>query len=115
VAEAGAAGIAISLAQPERRERVIAAAAQLRQGMAALGIMARGFGPIVPWIVGDPAKAVALAQQLRAEGIDVGAIRPPSVPVGTARLRFTVTAAHSEVEVARALEIVARVVRRFEP
>jgi 8-amino-7-oxononanoate synthase len=107
VAAAAAAGIETARTEPERRTRVLAAAEQFRAGLKELGIQPRGFGPIVPWVVGEPARAVRLASALRESGIDVGAIRPPSVPAGTARLRFTVTAAHEPSDVARALRVLA--------
>jgi 8-amino-7-oxononanoate synthase len=59
---------------------------------------------IQPLIVGDNAAALALAAALDAQGLWVPAIRPPTVPVGTARLRITLSAAHSEADV---LELVA--------
>ena len=46
---------------------------------------------ILPLIVGDDARAMALAAQVQATGFDVRAIRPPTVPQGTARLRITIT------------------------
>ena len=115
VAAAARAGIEAAGREPARRHRVLANAAQLRQGLAALGITAAGHGPIIPWIVGDPSKAVRLATALRAGGVDVGAIRPPSVAPGTARLRFTVTADHREADIVRALEVIARVLRAEAP
>ncbi|WP_058913623.1 8-amino-7-oxononanoate synthase [Entomohabitans teleogrylli] len=59
---------------------------------------------IQPLIVGDNARALALARQLRARGFWVTAIRPPAVPAGTARLRITLTAAHSETDIDELLE-----------
>lgn len=56
---------------------------------------------IQPLIVGDNAAALALSDALRAQGLWVPAIRPPTVPAGTARLRITLSAAHSEAEVDR--------------
>jgi 8-amino-7-oxononanoate synthase len=50
-----------------------------------------------------------LSQQLRAQGILVAAIRPPTVPSGTARLRITLTAAHTEQQVDRLLAALAEV------
>jgi 8-amino-7-oxononanoate synthase len=111
VAGAAAEGIRISLAEPRRRERALAAARQLREGLAGLGIQAAGFAHVVPWIVGDPGVAVRASEALREAGIDVRAIRPPSVPVGSARLRFAVTAAHQSREIERAVEAVGRVLR----
>jgi 8-amino-7-oxononanoate synthase len=109
IAAAAQAGIETARREPERRSDVLAAAAQLRAGLATLGIRAAGFGPIVPWIVGDPALALRLAAALRAGGVDVGAIRPPSVPPGTARLRFTVTSAHRTTDIERALGVLKEV------
>ena len=63
---------------------------------------------IQPLIVGDNAAALALSAALEAEGIRVGAIRPPTVPAGTARLRITLSASHSAADVARLLETIAR-------
>jgi 8-amino-7-oxononanoate synthase len=112
VAAAATEGIAISLREPERRARLWAAADRLRSGLRAMGIEPRGFGPIIPWVVGDPGKAVFVAQALRRAGIDVAAIRPPSVPAGTARLRFTVTAGHGASDIARALQAFAEILRQ---
>lgn len=62
------------------------------------------FTPIQPILVGGSRQAVALAGMLRARGIMVGAIRPPTVPANSARLRVTLSAAHSEAQVDRLLE-----------
>jgi 8-amino-7-oxononanoate synthase len=112
VAAAAKAGIETSLQEPERRTRLLAAAHQLRSGLQGIGIQPRGFGPIIPWVVGDPGRAVFVADALRKAGVDVAAIRPPSVPAGTARLRFTVTAGHGPEDVARALQIFAEILRQ---
>jgi 8-amino-7-oxononanoate synthase len=63
-------------------------------------------------VVGEPGAAVRASDALRAEGIDVRAIRPPSVPGGTARLRFAMSAAHQGADIERVVGAVARVVRR---
>ena len=47
--------------------------------------------PIIPIVIGDNKKAIALAKALQNQGLDIRAIRPPTVPEGTARLRLTVT------------------------
>jgi 8-amino-7-oxononanoate synthase len=57
--------------------------------------------PIVPVIVGDAAAALAAARMLEEQGFLVVAIRPPTVPDGTARLRFTFSAAHPDSEIDR--------------
>ena len=56
---------------------------------------------IVPIVVGAPGRAMELSRALEAEGFLVGAIRPPTVPEGTARLRVTFTAAHPDTEIVR--------------
>jgi 8-amino-7-oxononanoate synthase len=112
VAAAATAGLQAAKAEPYRRERALAAARQLREGLRSLDIRPLGYGPIVPWILGEPAAAVQASSELRAEGIDVRAIRPPSVPVGTARLRFAVSAAHQGADIERVVGAVSRILRR---
>ncbi|EMH4161959.1 8-amino-7-oxononanoate synthase [Pluralibacter gergoviae] len=60
---------------------------------------------IQPLIVGDNARALAMAEQARARGCWLTAIRPPTVPAGTARLRVTLTAAHAPQDIDRLLEV----------
>ncbi|MNJ60025.1 8-amino-7-oxononanoate synthase [compost metagenome] len=60
--------------------------------------------PIQPLLVGDSGRAMRLSARLRERGLLVGAIRPPTVPAGTARLRITLTAAHDEAQVDRLLD-----------
>jgi len=67
----------------------------LRAGLKGLGFdTMNSRTPILPILVKDSTQAVAMSKKLFAEGIFVQAIRPPTVPEGTARLRLTVTAAH---------------------
>jgi 8-amino-7-oxononanoate synthase len=87
------------------RARLAARGGQLREGLAELGqpALRSGQGPVLPWLVGEPAAAVALSLRLRAEGVLVQPIRPPTVPAGTARLRITASAALAEADVERAV------------
>ncbi len=57
------------------------------------------FTPIQPIMIGDASRALRLSQLLRERGLLVTAIRPPTVPAGSARLRVTLSAAHSEADV----------------
>jgi 8-amino-7-oxononanoate synthase len=57
--------------------------------------------PIQPVLIGDNARTMAAAQQLREYGFWVGSVRPPTVPLGTARLRVTLSAAHTHDQVAQ--------------
>jgi 8-amino-7-oxononanoate synthase len=57
--------------------------------------------PIQPVLIGDNARTMAAAHQLREQGFWVGSVRPPTVPLGTARLRVTLSAAHTHEQVAQ--------------
>ncbi len=101
VASAALEAIRCSLAEPQRRERVAAAARQLRQGLTSAGLQVLGYGHILPWVLGDARRALWWAEELQSRGVMVRAVRPPTVPVGTARLRLTVTACHESADVER--------------
>ena len=88
--------------EPERRERLRSRSRYLRARLAAAGIgVPPGESQIVPVIVGDNHVATAVARELQDNGFDVRAIRPPSVPDGTARLRISVNAGLSESDLER--------------
>jgi 8-amino-7-oxononanoate synthase len=78
-----------------RRGRALAAA--LAEAGLAVGPSA---GSIVPLLLGTPERAAALAGQLRQHGLFVPAIRPPTVPAGTSRLRISLSAAHTDSDLA---------------
>ena len=63
---------------------------------------------IQPLLCGDAARAVELSHLLRERGLLIGAIRPPTVPAGTSRLRITLSAAHSEQQVDDLLDELGR-------
>ena len=88
-----------------RREHLYALIARFRAGAQAIGLeLLDSPTPIQPVLLGDSARAVAWSTRLRELGLMVGAIRPPTVPAGTARLRITLSAAHTEQQVDRLLE-----------
>ncbi|WP_128603074.1 8-amino-7-oxononanoate synthase [Pantoea wallisii] len=89
----------------ERRERLQANIAQFRAGAATLPwqLLASG-SAIQPLIIGENHAALTLSQQLAQAGCWVSAIRPPTVPPGTARLRITLTAAHQPDDIDYLLE-----------
>ncbi len=85
----------------ETLRRAKAARAALRAAAGARAEVPAGDGPILPVIVGSNERALAVAAALQAGGFDVRAVRPPTVPAGTARLRLTVTWPVAEADWAR--------------
>ncbi|UXY53523.1 8-amino-7-oxononanoate synthase [Pseudomonas tohonis] len=82
-----------------RREHLNRLIRRFREGAAEIGLsLMDSPTPIQPILVGDSARALRLAALLRERGILVGAIRPPTVPAGSARLRVTFSASHSEAQ-----------------
>jgi 8-amino-7-oxononanoate synthase len=93
VAAAIEASLEIVGAEPERRRRLRASARRLRALLAANGVrVPPGDSPIVPVVLGTATRALAVAAALQAQGFDVRAIREPTVPAGSARLRVSVNA-----------------------
>ena len=91
-----------------RREHLNKLIARFRQGAAEIGLtLMDSPSPIQPILVGDSQRALQLAALLRESGLLVGAIRPPTVPVGSARLRVTLSAAHSEAQLEQLLQALA--------
>ena len=89
-----------------RRHALRQRIARFRDGAAQLGLgLTASESAIQPLIVGDNGRALELAEQLRARGCWLTAIRPPTVPAGTARLRITLTAAHEAQDIDRLLEV----------
>ena len=77
---------------------------ELAAGLRGLGLEVRGDGPVVTAVYGDATAAVAAEGRLRAAGIVARAIRPPTVPAGTSRVRFVPTAAHGPEDVRSVLD-----------
>lgn len=112
LAEAGCAALGVAAREGWRREQLAALTARFRAGAAERGIALLATGPpsmsvhapIQPVAIGSAARAVAVSEALRDAGLWVAAIRPPTVPEGTARLRVTLSAAHTETQVDRLLD-----------
>ncbi len=105
---AASAGLQLLRSEPERVSRLWAGARRLRTEFAARGLpTVPGEMPIVPVVIGDPRLAVQAAESALRRGVYAQAIRPPTVPEGTSRLRVVVTAAHSDEQIDAAATILA--------
>jgi glycine C-acetyltransferase/8-amino-7-oxononanoate synthase len=110
----GAAAAALDLleAEPERVERLQANTASLRAGLRAEGLAAeRSETQIVPLEVGDAERTMELCELILERGVFAQGIRPPTVPEGSSRLRFTVMATHTADELQDAARVVGRAAR----
>lgn len=97
-------------------EQLLARAASLRGLLAEAGLDTRpSCSPIIPVLAGSNDRALALAAALEREGILAVAIRPPTVPPGTARLRLSLTRAHTEADLHRLAGVLAALVRQPGP
>jgi len=100
-----AAGAALELleSEPQRVRRLTANAAALREGLRTEGLAAGGgTSQIVPLEVGEAEPTMALCERLLERGVFAQGIRPPTVPPGSSRLRFSVMATHDETELREA-------------
>ncbi len=85
----------------------------MRQGLLDLGFdLKRSEGPIVPIVVGEDSKAVRMQKMLLEKGVFLQAIRPPTVPSGTSRLRLTIVRGLTQSDMDEALEALQQVGRR---
>ena len=98
-----------------RREHLAALIRQFREGAQQIGLaLMDSPTPIQPIMIGDSAQALRLSRLLRERGLLVTAIRPPTVPAGGARLRVTLSAAHSEAQVQLLLNALAECYPQLE-
>nr|WP_225780096.1 8-amino-7-oxononanoate synthase [Pseudomonas sp. Marseille-Q3773] len=98
-----------------RREYLAALVRQFREGARQIGLQLMDSPtPIQPIVIGDSAQALRLSRMLRERGLLVTAIRPPTVPAGSARLRVTLSAAHSEAQVQLLLNALAECYPQLE-
>jgi 8-amino-7-oxononanoate synthase len=100
VARLAAAAVDIMRDEPWRQERVRSLAMEVRRRFKAGGVAVfPGDSPIVPVILGDERQASEAAGRLLSAGIFVTAIRPPTVALGSSRLRFTLSCGHTDEEI----------------
>jgi len=109
IAAAARAALKIVQAEPQRRTALHANIKRLRDGASQLGIaLGHSTTAIQPLIVGDEGRALALSRALYERGLWVAAIRPPTVPRGTSRLRITLSAAHTPAQIDLLLDALAQ-------
>jgi 8-amino-7-oxononanoate synthase len=116
VAAAALAALEILREEPRRVERLARNAATLRAALAGEGFdVPDGETPIVPLVVGDADTAMALSERVLRAGVFAQAIRPPTVPSGTSRLRLAAMATHNASELRRAAAQIAVAFERVGP
>jgi 7-keto-8-aminopelargonate synthetase-like enzyme len=115
IAFAARVGIMLARTADDRRERLLAKTARVRAGLRELGFPAhsnpispeRVEGPIVPIVVGEEQSAIDLMERCMARGVYAPAVRPPTVPVGSSRLRVSMRADHTDEQVDLLLDALA--------
>lgn len=113
VAAATRASLRVMQRETWRRQHLQTLVQRFRQGATAYGLQLQdSVSPVQPVILGDEVVALGVAAALERRGFLVVAIRPPTVPAGSARLRITLSAAHSEQQVDALLTNLADVMQR---
>jgi 8-amino-7-oxononanoate synthase len=113
----GAIGAALSLVaqEPERREYLLSESATFRRELTQAGFDILGSETqIIPALMGENAPTLAFAARLRERGLMAVALRPPTVPPGRSRVRFSLSAAHSREDLAAAREAIFEVGREMK-
>jgi 8-amino-7-oxononanoate synthase len=111
---AALAALEVLAGEPARRERLGALSSRMKAGLERLGFdVSRVIAPIFPVVLGTEERALAASGALRARGFFVRAIRPPTVPRGTSRLRVALTAGHSDAQVDAFLGALEEVLREL--
>lgn len=102
----------IIIQEPERRERLWKNRDRLVSGLSSLGLpISRSDSPIIPVRIGSADETVSVTDTLLRHGIYAPAIRPPTVPEGTSRIRLTVSSEHTSEQIERLLGAMAVVIR----
>jgi len=100
VAEASREGLRIVRGATDRREKLASLIKRFRDGAEQLNLsLAESITPIQPLIVGSAKRAVEMSEALANKGLLISAVRPPTVPEGSARLRISFSASHSDADV----------------
>jgi len=113
IAHTTLASIELIKTEAWRRERLQTLIKQFRSGTEQLGLnLMPSITPIQPLLIGSAGEALHISEQLQQKGILISAIRPPTVPDNTSRLRITFSANHSEQHVEQLLSALESVIKR---
>jgi 8-amino-7-oxononanoate synthase len=113
IAASTRAGLRLLQTESWRREHLVELINYFKHGAALLELpLMESNTAIQPLLIGDANAALALSAGLEAKGIWVSAIRPPTVPAGSARLRITLSAVHSKQQVEQLLQALAELMPR---
>ena len=108
------AALAIVAQEPERRRYLREESEKFRRGLSQAGLDTLGSETqIIPVLVGENGRTLEFAARLRQQGLMAVALRPPTVPPGKARVRFSLSAAHSREDLARALKTIVATAREM--
>ena len=108
------AALEIVAREPQRRAYLLEESEKFRRGLRSVGLDTLGSETqIVPVLVGDNARTLEFAALLRQQGLMAVALRPPTVPPGRARVRFSLSAAHAREDLRRALETIISAARQM--
>ena len=110
IAETTRAALLIIESEPERRTRLQNSIQYLRTGIKALGLdLMESDSPIQPVLMGAEEKALSASEQLKSDHIWITAIRPPTVPKGSSRLRITLSSEHTTEHLDRLLSSLSQI------
>ncbi|MGZ8227163.1 MAG: 8-amino-7-oxononanoate synthase [Methylococcaceae bacterium] len=116
IAEATRASLHIIMTESWRRDKLNALVTRFRSGAEQLGLrLTPSSSPIQPILVGESDRAVAISQTLLNDGFLISAIRPPTVPPGSARLRVTFSALHEEQHIDQLLKALSKITKLMNP
>jgi glycine C-acetyltransferase/8-amino-7-oxononanoate synthase len=111
---AAVAALEVLEAEPQRVRQLSENAAALRDGLVAEGLAAgSGQSQIVPLEVGDAGRTMELCERLLERGVFAQGIRPPTVPAGSSRLRFSVMATHEQADLREAARLAGEAAREL--
>jgi len=114
VAAGALAALELLVERPKRVEKLAANAKALREGLVAEGLDVGGSGSqIIPVMIGGAHRAMALCEAALDRGVFAQAIRPPTVPEGTSRLRLTAMATHKVGDLRRAASVIGEAAREL--